>query len=385
MAPRSSQKQKTIKATNNASKQSNDDKYVSKYVIKSDDSDDGYVSKYAIQAPKDRTSSMESSSTTVNSDHDSKCSGSAEQGAPAPSEARTSLKSLKSKAKMFVPTDPTYSDATFAVAEAVDPNMMAMPCMGPAWMPSPAKDYLAAVITNTLGMELWDMNMMDFTGYNGEWCTAVEITVPELNASMCHLAASQDAEAIAAAKAANGTQVVQSLTQALKACGSDVVLDCADHRAQICVDVCPANGRTPCREFSHSGTCPRGGSCHYAHAMFESFMINLILAPLAGFGYGTETQAPQGAKPEVPSPVANKPSSYEQERAAKMAESRWQPKRAPKPVQENIVEKVPELDSPKADVITFKPTMSLSPESRRKTSSLSRQKWSDILDDSDEE
>lgn len=390
MAPRPTRQQKTVKATKTTSKHNEDDTYVSKYVIKSDDDNDGYVSKYALKESaesKDRASSMESA-TTVTSAPDSKCSGSTEQGTPPPpapvEEKRTSLKSLKSKAKMFVPTDQTFSDASFAVP---DPAMMAMPCMQAPWMPSPGKDYLASVITTTLGMELWDLNFMDFTGYNGEWCTAVEITVPELTASMCHLAVSQDAEAVAAAKTANSAQVVQSLTQAFKDCGSDMVLDLADHRAQICVDVCPANGRTPCREFSHTGACPRGGSCHFAHAMFESFMINLIMAPLAQFGFelGTGTQAANTSGSKVPEPKspANKPSSYE---------SRWQPKRAPKPVTEVVLEKEQAVESPKKEVVvdlTFEPIKSNSaPEiSRRKSSSLRerKQKWSDILDDSDED
>lgn len=369
MAPRIINKKKTATATTNASK--TDDAYVSKYVIKSDDDDDGYVSKYAIKESKDRTSSMESGST-ANSEQDSKCSGNAEQATPSATAPRTSLKSLKTKAKMFVPTDPTFSDATFAAPECVDPSMMAMPCMAPAWMPTPGKDYLAGVIQNTLGMELWDLNMMDFTGYNGEWCTAVEITVPELNASMCHLAVSQDAEALAVAKTANGAQVVQSLTQAFKACGSDMVVDDHDHRAQICVDVCPANGRKPCREFSHTGTCPRGGACHFAHAMFENFMINLILAPLAQFESGMDGQAPSGAKAAEPT---NKPSSYE---------SRWQPKRAPKPVKEQVVVEAPIVESPKK-ASAFEPIVSQEGIARRKSSSTRTQKWSDILDDSDEE
>lgn len=88
------------------------------------------------------------------------------------------------------------------------------------------------VIQSTLGTQVWDLNMMDFTSYEGQWCTAVEITIPEFSASNCHLVASQDVEAIAAAQNENKSQVKQSLTQALQGLKPNVVIDRADHRAE---------------------------------------------------------------------------------------------------------------------------------------------------------
>lgn len=128
------------------------------------------------------------------SDQDWRSSVSTRSPSSSPISTKTSLKSIKSKATMFVPSGFFVGDADGAefcqTGDAADPSMM----LPPPFMPSPGKDAMADVIQNALGSEVWDLNMMDMTSYTGDWHTAVAVTIPALNASMCHLMASQDAE-----------------------------------------------------------------------------------------------------------------------------------------------------------------------------------------------
>jgi len=378
MAPRTSRRQKT-KASSNASKRvGDDDGCVIKYPIKDSSDDDEYVSKYLI---KDCSNASETTtSPTSNSDSDreqgSKCSETIGQDTPPSSIARTSLKSLRNRAQDFVPTG---IEMDLSVPDVVDPAMMAPPC--PPCMPTPGKDYLMGVIQSTLGTQVWDLNMMDFTSYEGQWCTAVEITIPEFSASNCHLVASQDVEAIAAAQNENKSQVKQSLTQALQGLKPNVVIDRADHRAEICMDYCAANRNKLCQDFTYWCGCPRvesGGKCRWAHAMIETFMINFVLAPLAQWGCGTEAQAESSL--QTPPACETKPTE------------RWQPKRPPMPPKGVSLVNIPrdtQCQSPKSaestPVSSFEPIKSLSPDMRPKNPRLvSTRRWSDVLDDSDD-
>jgi hypothetical protein len=222
--------------------------------------------------------------------------------------AKTSLQSLKDKAKVFVPTVAVESEPMLFDLNVADPFMMPPP----PCMPTPGKDCLAGVIQSTLGAELWNLNMMDCTSWAGDsWYTAVEVTIPALNASNCHLMTSQDTEAVEAAQQANQAKAVESITQALNDMKPNMVVQPADHRAQICVEFCAAEREGLCREFAYCGSCPRGHTCRWPHALLENFMINFILAPLSW--------GPMQATTCEPTPAVTTPSS----------ESRWQPSRPP--------------------------------------------------------
>jgi len=259
----------------------------------------------------------------------SKCSGQWEnwQETPPSTPQKTSLRSLKSKAKMFVPTGAL--DSLPDLPDDVDPATLPPPCM-----PSPGKEALVPIIQKALGSELWNLNMMDCTDYSGEWITPVEITIPALSASMCHLVASQDSEAIAAAEQANKSQATKSMTEALEDLQPDMVLLPDDQRAPICAEYCPADRRKLCQEFSHFGSCPRGGTCRWAHAMIETFMIHFIVAPLE-WGCSTETEGQPAADCEA-KPAADAPESA----------GRWQPKRPPMPPREETLAGLPLADVP---------------------------------------
>lgn len=288
---------------------------------------------------------------------------------PSPdSSPKTSLKSLQSKAKPFVPSE------------------MPMLPPPPTCLPTPGKDCLAGAIQGTLGAELWHLNMMDCASYNGDWCTAVEITIPELSASMLHLIGSQDAEAIAVAQQANQAKVVQALTETLNSLKPNMVIQPADHRASLCVEYCAADRSMLCREFSHFCSCPRGGTCRWAHAMIETFMINFILAPLAQWVPVPEAMEPQMTK--------SKPTPSIRERCET---ERWQPSRPPLPPREEdlsdaAVEKPRTAHDDACSALCPRRVedeiqpIRLAPDTRPKNPRLvSRRAWADIQEESDDE
>jgi hypothetical protein len=188
-----------------------------------------------------------------------------------------------------------------------------------------------------------NVSIVDYTSFSGEWCTAVDVVVVD----------SSDA-----AKQTNPSEAaVSSLTQALKDLAPYVILNPDEHRAQLCAEFCTEPRDRLCREFSHFGSCPRGATCRWAHAMVETFMINIFVAP---------TVQDEGTI-EVPSTATCE---------------RWQPKRPPMPaVEEAARSRVKEVDGPKAAPMT-----TLAPDVRAKNPKLvSKKKWSDINDESDDE
>jgi hypothetical protein len=272
---------------------------------------------------------------------------------------KTSLKSLCNKATLFVPTEELGP---------VDMAMMMPPCM-----PTPGKDCLAALIHSTLGGEVWNLNMMDgMMPYSQQWYTAVEIVIPELDPSMCHLATSGDANAVDLARQSHQSKAISSLKQALQGM-SGAILQPAEDGAQICVEFCAGNRDKLCREFSHFGCCPRGATCRWEHALIELFMINIVLAPL---GQWAEDRHQHGAP-------ASKPTS------------RWQPRRPPMPpAQETSASSHSDTSShSETDLSDTTPSSKgasemkpLLPDVRPKNPRLtSRKKWSDIQDESDDD
>lgn len=146
----------------------------------------------------------------------------------------------------------------------------------------------------------------------------------------------------------------------------------ADEGAHICVEFCAADRTTLCHEFSHYGSCPRGATCRWAHAMIEVFMINIVLAPLALLG-----------EREV-LPAASESNTT----------GRWQPSRPPMMPSQESLPTVPAetqcsalADSDvKADVVKVETIKPLSPDMRPKNPRLtSQKKWSDIQEESDDD
>lgn len=236
-------------------------------------------------------------------------------------------------------------------------------------------------IQKALGAEVWNLNMMDFTSYDGEWCTAVEVTIPALPASMLHLLGSEDTEAISAAQTKNQAQAAESLGNILQNLKPNVEILPGDHRAHICAEFCAANKDRLCREFSHFGSCPRGGTCRWAHAMVETFMINFIVAPMAEWAASAEFAATtsDGAKSGERWQPSRPPMSPVADTAPSCTGDRWQPTRAPATPAENT--------SPKSDDIPKMPAIkSLPPDTRPKNPRFAgRKKWSDIQEESDDE
>jgi hypothetical protein len=248
---------------------------------------------------------------------------------------------------MFVPG--IDSESPLLELDSTDLGMLPPPCM-----PTPGKDCLAAAAHQALGTELWNLNMIDCTDYNGEWLTGVEIMIPALSASNCHLAESDDAEAIEAAQQENQAKAVKSLTKALKDLAPNMAVQQADRGAQLCVEFCAADRDKLCREFSHFCSCPRGDTCRWAHALIETFMINVVLAPLS---WGTEKEA------------ETHPCTEEAKQA------RWQPQRPPMPPPEDT-----QMQK------SVEPMKTLQPDHRPKNPKLvSKKKWSDMGEDSDED
>jgi len=204
-----------------------------------------------------------------------------------------------------------------------------------------------------LGSELWNLGMMDCPSYNGEWYTAVEITIPT---TICG-----SDEAVKAAQKATQADVVQRLTQALEAVKPNIVLQPADHRAEICIEFCPADRNHLCRDFPHFGMCSRGCTCRWAHAMIETFMINFILAPLDG----TEVAQPEPITPKTT--------------------VRWQPGRAPMPTPQEIA-LTPCKYSKAEDSRISEPIKLLAVGRRPKNPRpVAKKSWADISDESDDD
>lgn len=318
------------------------------------------VSKISNRQWKAKTNEQDdlSSRTTAASD-----SGSEQDWLCAGPMPKTSLKSLKSKAKPFVPTEELGAD---------DIAAMLPPCM-----PTPGKDSLTGIIQSTLGGEVWNLNMMDGVSYSGDWFTAVEITIPELSASMCHLVTSGDAEAITAARESSKAQAIQALTQALQKVKPGMVLQPTEEGVQICVEYCAADRTKLCRDFSHFGSCPRSATCRWKHAMIELFMINFVVAPLSEWGSNIEA---------VGTPAVGKQSK---------TCGRWQPTRLPKaPSQETKPVYSPDDSSNNTtdtgdagQLETIKPLL---PNTRARNSGLKlrlvspKKLWCDIEDEDDD-
>jgi hypothetical protein len=284
------------------------------------------------------------------------------------------------KAKVFVPTLEMDSDiATFA-AECIDPSLMPPPCM-----PTPGKDIIVDVLHAALGSELWNLNMMDFTDYGGDWYTGVEVTIPALPASMVHLVTSSDVAACEAAMQQNEKKALDSVTQGLQSLEHNMVIMPADDRAHIRVEYCAADRTKLCREFSHFASCPRGSTCRWNHAIVETFLIHLVVAPLTQWCFGDAC--------EKDSNVA--PAAIKAEGEAS-AEGRWIPQRPPMPPAQMAVHSPrrttadEEFFTPKNEAPTGSPKhdamTSLTPDSRPKNPRLvSKKKWSDIQEESDDD
>lgn len=295
---------------------------------------------------QDDIQSQTTAASDSGSDQDRCFSGDSLSGSPP----KTSLKSLKSQAKLFVPTEE------LSVAD--------LTTMLPACTPTPGKDCLAGIIHSTLGGEVLNLNMMDGISYDGQWYTAVEITIPELSATtMTESVTSGDAEAITADQQKN----FHSLVQALRDFKPAMVLQPPANGAQICVEFCAAvDPAKLCREFSRCGSCPRGATCRWEHAMMELFMINFVLASWGPWESTTE-------------------SSQGQAKAG-----RWMPSRPPMPPPETS-DGTPTADSfgkhaRVDDACKSEAIKALAPDARPKNPRLvSKKRWSDIQDESDDD
>jgi len=351
MAPRYSYRRQTTKTN------SHERKYKGKHYQCQDDSDSA-------------TTASPASSLVWNSDSDQdwRSNGTDSwnngQDMSAENGHKTSLRSLRTKAQMFVP------GVTDLPGEGADPTQMPPFMMPPPCIPTPGKDLLFETIRKTLGNEVWNLNMMDYTDqYTGEWSTAVEVTIPALNASKCHLVAGQDEQAIAAAQQESQDQAMQSLTKAL-ANKPGMVIQTSDHRAQISAEYCAADKTKLCREFSHFGSCPRCDTCRWAHAMVETFLINFILEPLCPWD---QFEMPAGDNQQLKMPIV---SSIEGEKV-----ERWEPRRPPMPPSEEAAKDTEVINAVKIEPMK---KVKVVPETRPKDPRFaSRARWSDISEDSD--
>jgi len=240
---------------------------------------------------------------------------------PAPPLNSPVRTKLKSKASLFVPGQPALTSNAAAFIPQGIPQCN-MPKAASPWTPpdgrpcggghgSSGKDCLQSVIQTTLGSELWDLSMVDYQSLDGtEWYTNVDVVIPALNASMCHLVTSQDFEAISAAQQASQSMAMQCVCDALQNLGPKVTAVPSGDAPVLSVQYCEADKDYLCWEFSHHGHCPRGSTCHWPHAFIETFLINFILQPLTSWGFGSPTtEAPNTAQGQVempPPPMANK-------------------------------------------------------------------------------
>lgn len=149
----------------------------------------------------------------------------------------------------------------------------------------------------------------------------------------------------------------------------DMVLQPSEQPGQICVEFCAADKTKLCHEYSHFGSCPRGATCRWAHAMIETFVIQFILAPLGPWECSPDGQATQ-APETMP---ASEPK----------ATGRWQPSRPPMtpPVEEASAGQsdmsAEEGSSPKA--VKMEAMKKLAPDTRPKNPRLaSRKSWADM-------
>lgn len=284
---------------------------------------------------------------------------------PPVTPPRTSLKSLQSKATMFVPTEEMT---------------MMFPPPAPC-MPTLGKDCLAGVIHHTLGAELWNLNMFDVAMYTGEWSTVIEITIPALSASSCHMVASHNAAEIDAATQKNHTGAVKALRKSIQNLGANWVIQDGNQSAHLCVEFCAADRTRLCRDFSLYGCCHRGDACRWQHAMLETFMINFIMAPLMGH------QDYVGATPSRPS----QQTVTKHEEAAPATSGRWVPTRPPRPPVEetttSLAPSSPKRETPAEPVKAgWRPLKELPKDTRPKNPKLvSQRRWSDFVDESDED
>lgn len=203
-----------------------------------------------------------------------------EQNMLPPPPAPLQRTRLKSASAAFVPQGLTdCTEAPIFVPQGIDPTMPAV-TMPP--VPSEGKDCLMAVIQSTLGAELWDLMMVDCQSFTGEMYTTVDIIIPAMSAAHCHLVASQDTEAVAAAQQAHRIQAVQSLLQSFAALSPKVMVTPPppEGQSQLAVTYCGADRDQLCWDYSHHGVCTRMHKCQWAHAFVETFFINLILQPL---------------------------------------------------------------------------------------------------------
>jgi len=285
---------------------------------------------------------------------------------PAPLQ-RTRLK----KSAAFVPHGLTdCTEAPLFVPQGIDPTMPAL-TMPP--VPSEGKDCLMGVIQSTFGRELWDVLMVDCQSFTGEMYTTVDIIIPAMSASHCHLVTSEDTEAVA-----------ESLLQSLAALSPKVIVTPPppEGQSQLTVTYCGADRDQLCWDYSHYGACTRMHKCQWAHAFVETFLINLTLQPLNQWSENV--------------PVA--PSSTVE---SEQKQGRWMPMRPPKPADNgntalpvtNMNEPSPPdqqaigvVEDPEEKPVRKKlpmaePTEEKIPSRRRL---LSRKNWADIEEDDDD-
>jgi hypothetical protein len=170
------------------------------------------------------------------------------------------------------------------------------------------KNCLKDSIQSALGSELWDLSMVDLQAFDGHWYTNVDVVVPALNASMCHLVTSGDMEAVAAAQAASQSMAMQRVGNSLQNLSPKVTVTPCEDSPQLSVQYCGADQDKLCWEFAQHGHCPRGSTCKWAHAIIETFVINFLLQPLTSFGFGSPTTEEPNAYPVqggMPAPVAS--------------------------------------------------------------------------------
>jgi len=206
---------------------------------------------------------------------------------------------LQSGAALFVPKAAFAPEAPPFVPEGTNP--MAPPS-APAWPPAAAsgKDCLKDVIFGTLGGEVWNLAMGDCQSSTGEFYTAVEITIPALSASLCHLATSDDPEEIAAGQQATQSMALQSLLESLQNLSPKMTVMPSEDGSQLSVEYCGADRDMLCWEFAHTCHCPRGSTCRWAHAIVETFLISFMLQPLMQWSGPEETTQQQSEAEGAP-------------------------------------------------------------------------------------
>jgi len=309
-----------------------------------------------------------------------------EQNALPPPPEPIQRTRLKSASAAFVPQGLMCesTEAPLFVPQGLDPTMPAA-TMPP--VPSEGKECLMNAIQTTLGPELWDLLMVDCQSYTGEMYTTVDIIIPALSASHCHLVASKDTEAVAAAQQAQHVQAVQSLLQSFATLSPKVQVTPPppEGQSQLAVTYCGADRDQLCWDYSHYGCCARQNKCQWAHAFVETFFINLILQPLnqwfenvpAGPSPTVENMQKQDRWVPMRPPLSaddgnatnmnDSPPDAEAIRAFRQAEQR-----------KFAVEEVPEPKPVKEKLPMSQPTEQKTPSRRRL---LSRANWADIDDE----